>query len=354
MFDYLIVGQGLAGTVLSITLFLNNKSVFIIDNGEEFTASKVAGGIYNPVTGKRHNRTWMAEATFGMVESFYSKAEDLLQTKFLFPRSIYRPFNSKEEQIIGMKDLQAGKYAPYVQSAASQEVYSSYLHNEFGGLETTVSGYVDVPLLLSAARQFFIEQELFREAIVDYNQIYMKEDYVEWKGIKARKIIFCEGFLATKNPFFSWLPFKPVKGEIITIAPEQDIPMNLVSQGAYLIPLESRRCKVGATYNWDELDSLPTAQGKMELTEKLIVFFKPAFQVIKHEAGVRPATRDRRPFVGLHPDYKRIGIFNGLGTKGVSLAPFFASEFVAYLEKGKELNHEVNIQRFFSIYYKPV
>jgi glycine/D-amino acid oxidase-like deaminating enzyme len=354
MFDYLIVGQGLAGSVLALTFFRHNKSVYIIDECETTTSSKIAGGIYNPVTGKRHKRTWMADATFAAVEPFYSYVEELLEAKILYPRTIYRPFGSVEEKEASKADLNTPQLAPYMKEPANPAIYNDFVYNEYGGLETTVSGYVDVPLLLSETLRFFSAKGLFKEALLDYNQIYIREDYVEWNDVKARKIVFCEGYRAIKNPYFSWLPFKPVKGEIITIATKQDIPQNIISQGVYFIPMSARLYRIGATYDWSELNNVPTERGRNELTEKVNACFKPAYQIIKQEAGVRPATRDRRPFLGLHPDHKDIAILNGLGTKGVSLAPYFAKELLDYLENGKELNKEADIQRFFSLYYKQV
>jgi glycine/D-amino acid oxidase-like deaminating enzyme len=351
MFDYLIVGQGLAGSVLALTFFRQNKSVYIIDECEPTTSSKVAGGIYNPVTGKRHKQTWMADATFAAIEPFYNYAEDLLEAKIFYPRSIYRPFGSVEEREAGTADLSK---SAYIQEPANPAIYNDFVHSEHGGVETKISGYVDVPLMLSETHRFFSDKGLFKEALLDYNQIYIREDYVEWNDIKARKIVFCEGYRATKNPYFSWLPFKSVKGEIITVETRQDIPQNIVSQGVYFIPMGARLCRIGATYDWSELNSVPTERGRNELIEKIDACFKPAYQIINQEAGVRPATRDRRPFLGLHPDHKDIAIFNGMGTKGVSLAPYFAKELLDYLENGKELNKEADIQRFFSLYYKQV
>src|SRR4051812_15632298 len=59
--DYLIVGQGLCGTFLSYYLLKAGKKVIIVDKSNAFTASKVASGVINPVTGRRIVRTWRIE-----------------------------------------------------------------------------------------------------------------------------------------------------------------------------------------------------------------------------------------------------------------------------------------------------
>ena len=70
------------------------------------------------------------------------------------------------------------------------------------------------------------------------------------------------------------------------------------------------------------------------------------FEVVDHKAAVRPTVKERRPFIGIHPNHKQIGIFNGLGAKGVLLAPFFASHFSEYLLGKTELMKEIDVKRF--------
>jgi glycine/D-amino acid oxidase-like deaminating enzyme len=117
-----------------------------------------------------------------------------------------------------------------------------------------------------------------------------------------------------------------------------------------VIPLGDNQYRLGATYTWDELDNIPTETGRNNLTEKYQKLMKPSMEILSHQAGVRPATKDRRPFIGMHPEFENIGIFNGLGSKGVSLAPYFAKQFVDFLVYQKELHPEVNINRFASLY----
>lgn len=54
---------------------------------------------------------------------------------------------------------------------------------------------------------------------------------------------------------------------------------------------------------------------------------KIPYNVVEHKAGVRPSVSDRRPVLGPCKDYEQLVVFNGLGTKGVSLAPFFQNSW---------------------------
>src|SRR5690554_1654655 len=96
--DFLLVGQGIAGTALSYRLLESGKKVHIVDAAEENDCSRVAAGLYNPVTGRKMVKTWFADHIFPEIEPFYHGLEETLKTKFIYNRPIYRPFSSIEEQ----------------------------------------------------------------------------------------------------------------------------------------------------------------------------------------------------------------------------------------------------------------
>jgi len=70
------------------------------------------------------------------------------------------------------------------------------------------------------------------------------------------------------------------------------------------------------------------------------------FDVVDHWAGIRPASSDRRPLIGVHPKHKSVMIFNGMGSKGVMLAPYFARQLIKFMEEGEKLDATVDINRF--------
>ena len=61
---------------------------------------------------------------------------------------------------------------------------------------------------------------------------------------------------------------------------------------------------------------------------------------------IRPTVADKRPLLGLHPTLPQLAIFNGLGTKGASLGPYFAEQMTNFLLDKQDLEHEANISRF--------
>lgn len=55
---FLIVGQGIAGSVLAWTLLQRGAKVQLADPKLRSSSSRVAAGIINPVTGKRFVKSW--------------------------------------------------------------------------------------------------------------------------------------------------------------------------------------------------------------------------------------------------------------------------------------------------------
>ena len=218
--------------------------------------------------------------------------------------------------------------------------------NDLGGIKIKNSGYLDIPRLLNSLKQYIRLYGKIREEFFEYPEMVITEKGLKYKDLRAGKIIFCEGPQARNNPYFKWLPFRPVKGEILTIDPEIHFKF-IFNRQIFILPLQDGLYRVGATYNWDYRHINPTEEAKKYLEQKLNQFFPVNYNVKIHLAGIRPATKDRRPFVGLHPNFPSVGIFNGLGSKGVTLSPYFTEQFVDYLLKDKELDKEVNINRYY-------
>lgn len=351
-YDYLIVGQGLAGTSLAWHLKELEKKILIVGDSSLPSSSKVAAGIFNPLTGKKLVKTWLADDLFPYANSFYTGIGAELDCELLHSASIYRPFRSIEEQNTYLAQTADPGISPYISQAANGADLTDYIHAEFGGLEVVRSGWVDLPLLLTKTRDYFIRNGQYAEAQFDVADLRIENDSVTWKNITFGKVVFCQGFMALQNDFFNWLPFAPVKGQILEIATETAVKPYIVNQGIFMLPVSDHTCRVGATYSWDPLDWEPTQQATEELESKLKALIKIPYSIRSATAGIRPSVKDRRPLIGVHPEHGNVVLFNGLGTKGVTLAPFFANQLVQHLENGKELNPLVNIKRYFSLYFR--
>jgi glycine/D-amino acid oxidase-like deaminating enzyme len=351
MIDYIIVGQGLAGTVLAHVFKKEGREVIIAEEESRDAASSVAAGIYNPVTGKRMVKTWKANILFPFLEKFYKDMELLLNEQFLYDLPIYKPFGSIEEQNHWISQSAFADVEDLVNTSISASKYDQFIHNKYGGFETLRSGFLDVAKLISLYRSYAIKNGFYVKKKFQFTDMTFKDGYVEWNGIKSKRLIFCEGYKATFNPYFKWLPFVLAKGELLTVKTRDEGPDAIINKGVFMLPQGKNVYKVGATYQWDYKDNAISEAAKQELTQKLDLLIKVPYEVTRQESGIRPTVKDRRPILGLHPQFKTLGIFNGLGTKGVSLAPYFAKMLCDFLEKGEDLEPEVNIERFIPLYY---
>lgn len=347
--DFLIVGQGVAGSVLAWMLDQRGCSVLLADDPALPAASAVAAGIVNPLTGRKLVRTWKADELFPFLHQFYSRLEQDLDVRFFHPKPIYRPFRSIAEKEAYLAIVADPAIQPYVSQVTDRQEYNEYINNPFGGLEVAQSGWVDLTEFMRIIKGYFIRKNQYYEGFVATDELKIKDKSVEWKDIQFNKVIFCDGVQSRENSLFNWLPHNPVKGQVLTAVVDNYPISAIVNQGVFILPIRKGLVRIGATYSWHDLDWQTTEDGRSFLESKVRLLLKVPYQVVAQQAGIRPSTKDRRPFVGLHPQHPGIGIFGGMGTKGVSLAPYLAEQFVRYLLDGEELEPEANISRCVSL-----
>jgi glycine/D-amino acid oxidase-like deaminating enzyme len=186
---------------------------------------------------------------------------------------------------------------------------------------------------------------------VDYQDIHLQPSLC-WQDISPKQIIFCEGHHAINNPWFSWLPFQLVKGEILTLEHQSQLPDKILNFGEWLIPLNSHHIRIGATFDRENINTLPTERGKNDLLNalKLISANLAARSTLcNHHANIRPCTSDKQAFTGHHPQHPQLAIFNGFGAKGSLLIPWFSRHFADALLNNKP--PPSNIQRHYATHF---
>ena len=349
--DYLIVGQGLAGSILSAHLLEMGKTVKVLSEPSFSNSSKVAGGLFNPITGRKMVKTWHCDRLFDYLIPFYRKMESLLREEFLVEKPIYRPFYSIEEQNEWMGKSADPDFQPYIEKVYQHSGFGEHVHDEFGGILLKKSGYLQTAKFVEAYESYLSKHNLLVNTAFDFNKLSISTQGVSYEGINAKHLVFCDGKMLEQNPFFSWLPLHPVKGELLFLETESDMKQRVIyNRGVFVVPMGHGSSKVGATYEHQNLNEEPTLKGKNQLIERLGNLIKFPYKITGQAAGVRPATKDRRPFLGKHPELVHVYIFNGLGAKGVSLAPYYANQFIQWMEGNGNLEDEVNIERFFSLF----
>ena len=345
--DYLIIGQGISGTWLSYYLQKASKSFIVIDNAQPNSASRVAAGIINPVTGRRIVKTWMIDELLSFLIPAYEELGNELNIKAIEKKYLI-DFHPTPQMKIAF-DERVKENADLLFHPDDQWQYQNIFNYELGFGEVDPCYVVNLKEILPAWRKKLLSNNQLLEEDFEITELKQADAGINYKNIKAEKIFFCDGIHSSQNPFFKNLPFALNKGEAILFESTGIPTTHIFKKGMMITSIEENLFWLGSNYLWEFDDDKPTEQFKKQTETLLKSWLKVPFNIIDHKASVRPANVERRPFVGLHPVHKNIGILNGMGTKGCSLAPFFAKQLVDHLLYKKEILPEADIKRFSKI-----
>lgn len=344
--DYLIIGQGLCGTFLSYYLLKAGKKVIVIDENKPFTASKAASGVINPVTGRRIVRTWRIEELLPYAFDAYKELGNVLEVKLIKKSKLIDFHPSLQMKEAFEKRLTEDQEYLHKSFDTKWKKYFNY-HFDFGEISPCL--LIDINLLLEKWRFSLQQQNVLITEAFSWNNCIVDDEHITYKNITAQKIICCDGISGIDNPFFRNLPYAVNKGEAI-IAAIPDLPCeHIYNQGLRIVPWKDNLFWIGSSYEWNFTDALPTAAFRQKVIAHLKYWLKVPFEIADHIASVRPANMERRPFVGTHPKFSSVAILNGMGTKGCSLAPFFASQLTNHLTEGKPIYADADVKRFEKI-----
>lgn len=347
--DYLIVGAGLAGVHFSYQCLFNQKKFHVIDGHFE-SSSRVAAGLYNPVILKRFTHAWHADQQLAIFDDVYNSLSAILNSEFDFKLPILRKFASIEEQNLWFEASDQSLLTSYLDTS----LIFSKIHgfqSLFGFGKVNHTGYVDTKRLITYFQEYLRSICCFSENIFNYDGIEFGDNHIYYHGIKSKNIVFAEGFGMIKNPFFNRLPLEGTKGEILMIECIGLVLDVIIKGGVFIIPLGNHLFKVGSTYHWNDKTSLPTEEAKLELITQLDSILTLPYKVVSHTAGVRPTVKDRKPLLGTHPNHSNVHVLNGLGTRGVMLAPYLAKMLFDHIEFQTPLHQDTDIKRFRKIHW---
>jgi len=341
---FLIVGQGLCGTWLSFFLDQAGEDFQVIDPGEKNASSRIASGVINPVTGRRLHKTWMAETLLPFAYEQYTAMGKKLGISAIHETAIHNFFPTTQ-MLDAYREI-ASSDPQYVGPWTEGEEWKPFFNFNYGVGNIRPAYLIRLNTLLDNWRTYLRSRNRLIEARFYPHDLELKRN-IRWKDIEAEKIIFCDGVAGQDNPWFNRLPFSANKGEALLVS-IPDLPgKRIYKKGMTIVPWdEPGLFWVGSTYQNRFEDSNPTLAFREQALAVLKDFCKLPFTVVDHWSAVRPATVERRPFVGLHPSFPNVGILNGTGTKGCSLAPFFARQFTGVLLRGEGMEPAADVKRF--------
>ncbi len=348
MTDYIIVGQGLAGTLLSFFLMKKEKTVAFVDNSHVGASSAIAAGIMNPITGRNFVKSWKTNELWPFAFKTYEELEKLLGVKIFYFKNVAMLFRNAETTNNWLARYSEPLLQNYIAPEFDLNLYQQYFGDTVcGGVEFCHSGRCDLPYLIKTWKSYLLSKQVdYLEEKFEYDLLEINKNSVKYKEFEASKIVFCEGAAAVDNPYFGNLHYNPAKGEILLVKiPDYPFKDKLVKDGIYIVPIKEDLYWVGSSYNREFKDFNPSEEEYQNLLKELGDMLALPFEVIKHQAAIRPTVRDRKPYLGSHFELENVLIFNGLGAKGSSIGPYFAAHFADWLEGKCELDKEVDINR---------
>lgn len=326
--EFLIIGQGLAGTAVSWRLHQQGRSFIVIDQQRPDSPSRVAAGLINPVTGRNLVPTWRVNDLLPIALDQYREMDQFLGIQSLHEVPAWRFFERQSEVDKLPERL---KEAPEYLTPLPKDIDLNDSKAPLG-VEIKEGGWLDTELLLDGWRAYLIKQGSLGDNFIQWNELSISTNTIRWKDIEAQHLILCPGYLPKNDLYFPNLPFSLTKGEILTVSgltwPEDKIYMYQY----FMVPIGNGQWRLGATYNWKEINTTPTGEAKAIMLNKWKEVYRGELNVIDHRAGIRPSTIDRMPLLGTHDAFPNLHLLTGLGSKGAIQAPWLGEHLLQSID----------------------
>ncbi len=346
-YDYLIVGQGLAGSLLWWELERRGAKALVVSEVDPNAASSVAPGIINPLAGLRFNPSWRVEECLPVALSRYEQLGEVYGEQFFTPMPIVRLLKNEEQLGYLKKRLNQPNASRLIAEVFKPQSWPDSIKDEYGSFSTAQSGYLRVTNLLNSIRRQMETANLYKRVTFKPDDLDLREKHACWNGIEFQAIILCQGWRSVTGEYFKNLPWRPAKGETLHVeASLNNFPNLIFNRGQWLLPLGNNKYWTGSTYEWDDINTEITPEAELKLLEKLRSFVLTDWSVYHQQAGIRPILHDYKPVLGPHPKYNSLFIFNGLGSKGVLNGPWCATQLANHLLDGQKLPNDSLTDRF--------
>jgi glycine/D-amino acid oxidase-like deaminating enzyme len=342
--DFLIVGQGLAGSLLARKLLLAGKTVHIVDRHRKHSASRVAAGMFNPIVFKRLNKSWMADDALPIAEAFFKEWGSELGMVPWHEVPVLRIFPNQQAANDWLVRSEAEGFNAILKTHSHPDGEAQQAPFGYGIVEG--SGYVELGTLLDTQREQWLASGQQTEADWTWKETTLTDSGCTWRNIHAQHLVLCQGHALLDEGPFSYLPMNRTKGEVLDVHQPGLERTHVINNGRWAIPLGEGKFRLGATYDWHTADPTITPEARDLLLQKLQPVVGENPQILDQRGGIRPTVKDRRPLLGTHPKWERAHVFNGLGTRGVMIGPMLGEWMLKWLFEREGLTKVVDIQRF--------
>lgn len=341
----LIAGGGLSGCCLALELHRLEVPFLLCDPILPGSATAVGAGSFHPLIPKRKTVAWQHQQWFHRIEPFYRYAEEVTNASFFQ----WRPGLFIFEDAADRNDWQGWKsdnsslegltFVDEVDQAQGFKV-------PYGAMACQQSGWLNMPVFRDSVHQWLRRSNRFISSAILPEEVVVQNHQVVWQGITADKVIFCDGFRLAENPWFKFLPHQYIHGDAMKVRIPGLSATHIYHRGIYLIPQKDDYWYLGASFLKDDRTTAVSDEGINQLLHQARQFISAPIEVIEQYAGVRTASADRQPLCGPHPEFDRLWLINGLGTRGVGYMPWVAEEVAHAIISGNELPNDLSLNRF--------
>ncbi len=346
MEQLLIVGGGLAGTLLALECTERGMSFDWLTTHEIPSASMAAYGICNPVHIRNGVLAWKAEEFLETSGNAFKKWCNELKVDAYFTMPVNHLVSEEDELVQWRQNVEITDLWKYSNGEPQHRFHPRLSDDFIAEIRINHCFYLDMPLFIEAVRQK-LKVHIIEEKI-QWEELNITPQQIQYHNKNYQKVIVADGSYSTENPFWTYIPFNLCKGEVLVVKIKGLNIDEAIHKKLMLIPLHDDVFICGATYEWKDLSFEITENGKVELMELLQVITggKYEIEILEQKAGVRPTMPDRRPVVGWHPQYNNVGIVNGLGTKGLMLGPMVVKNILESISNNQPILSDWDVARF--------
>ncbi len=330
-FDIVIVGQGMAGTLMAYFLSEAGKKILVIDNHFEGSSSMVAAGIVNPITGKNFVLSWRINDFLPVARRVYDEISKKLGIQAYVEANVVRTLATPADENIWLSKSAEPITKKYIVEHQDVSEFEGKVQPSFAYGELTHSFHVNWRQILEGFRELWKASGAYLSEKFDHQQLNITTSSYQYRGLSFNEIVFCEGFKGKDNPFFPNVGLTPSKGDVLLVRIQGAPFTKMYKDGIFIVHQYDDVYWAGSDYKWNCESDTPDPEAYEMIYGELKRILKIPFEVIDHIAAIRPTMRSRRPVFKVHETYNGMYFFNGLGTKGSSMGPYLAQQFSNYI-----------------------
>jgi len=335
MSDFVIVGAGVIGMMLTRELAQAGATVTLLDRNQCASESTWAGGgIVSPLYPWRYADPVTSLATWSQ-SSYIHLSQALLEETDCDPE-----LRQKGMYMVDVEDEEAAlswakKYHRPLSQVDDKHLYSHEPNFQPGyrsALWMPEVASIRNPRLGRALRQSL--QKMPNVSIYEHHDVeYFLQKGKSVLGVKAQGAEFYGDHTVVAAGAWSsqllaslniQLPVEPVKGQMMVFkAPVGLVNRVILMAGRYVIPRNDGHVLVGSTLEREGFDKTPSDAAKETLYQTAINII-PAlaeYPIAYHWAGLRPGSPQGIPYIGSVPGWENLSVNAGQFRNGLVLAP---------------------------------